>query len=165
MRRPLPARGRLFSALQLFAGHLLQHFIRKTVMPLYWTIDSKERLFTAVAEGQVTIDEAIALLDAMTGSGAIAYAKLLDGRAVTAAMSSDELLSLCARIRTLHENHKVGPLAVIGTPEQTVIYSRLLGALASADRPIKLFETSRRARNWLGEQMRCEAELLRTEQC
>jgi hypothetical protein len=133
-------------------------------MPLYWTIDSKERLFTAVAEGQVTVDDAMALLDAMTGSGAVAYAKLLDGRAVTTAMSGDDLLSVCARIRALHENHRVGPLAVIGTPEQTVVYSRLLGALASADRPIKLFETPRRAHNWLRERMRCDAELRRAEQ-
>ena len=33
-------------------------------MPLYWTIDSKARLFTGVAEGNVTLNDAIDLLEA-----------------------------------------------------------------------------------------------------
>jgi hypothetical protein len=34
-------------------------------MPLYWMIDSKERLFTGSGEGDVTFADAMALLDAL----------------------------------------------------------------------------------------------------
>lgn len=121
-------------------------------MPLYWTIDSKARLFTGVAEGDVTIGDAIALLEAMEGAKAMSYRKLFDGRDAASSMSPDELLSLCARIRSYHEGGMMGALALVATPEQTMIFARLLGALASAKRPIKVFETPRQARNWIEDQ-------------
>ena len=118
-------------------------------MPLYWTIDSKARLFTGIAEGNVSLNDAIDLLEAMAGAKAMSYRKLFDGRAAIASMSPDELLSLCARIRSYHDQGMMGALAIIATPEQTVVFARLLGALASAKRPIKVFENPRQARNWI----------------
>ena len=41
---------------------------------------------------------------------------------------------------------------MVGTPEQTVIFARLLGALASADRRMKVFTSLRQARHWLDKQ-------------
>jgi hypothetical protein len=61
-------------------------------MPLYWTIDSRERLFIGVGEGEVTIADAMLLLQR---KGAV-LRKLLDGRAVQSAMTSDELLEVSA---------------------------------------------------------------------
>ncbi|MBM3650528.1 MAG: hypothetical protein FJX11_22355 [Alphaproteobacteria bacterium] len=121
-------------------------------MPLHWIIDSKARLFTAVAEGGVSYSEATALLDPMAGANATTYRKLFDGRTGSSTMSPDELLTVCARIRSLHDNTKIGALAVVANAEQTVVYARLLGVLASAERPIKLFGTPRQARSWLDEQ-------------
>lgn len=121
-------------------------------MPLYWTIDSKARLFTGVAEGDVSLSDAIEFLEAMAGAKAMAYRKLFDGRAATPTMTPDEMLSLCARIREHHEQGLMGALALVATSEQTVAFARLLGALASADRPIKVFSTPRQARNWIEEQ-------------
>ena len=65
-------------------------------MPLYWTIDSKARLFTGVAEGEVTMGDAVDLMEAMAGAQAMSYRKLFDGRAATTSMSVEEMLSLCA---------------------------------------------------------------------
>lgn len=121
-------------------------------MPLYWTIDSKARLFTGVAEGDVTLSDAVDLLDAMAGAKAMSYRKLFDGRAATPRMTSDELLSICARIRSYHEQGMMGALALVATSEQTIVYARLLGALASAKRPIKVFDSPRQARNWIEDQ-------------
>jgi len=123
-------------------------------MPLYWTIDSKERLFTGVGEGEVTLADAMALLEALAGAKALSYRKLFDGRAVQSTMTGDELLALCAKIRAYHEEGPVGALALVGTAEQTVRFARLLGALAAADRPIKVFNSLRQARAWLGVQRR-----------
>ena len=121
-------------------------------MPLYWTIDSKERLFTGSGEGDVTFADAMALLDALAGAKALSYQKLFDGRAVQSSMTGEELLAVCARIRGYHEQGPVGALAIVCTPEQTVEFARLLGALASADRPIKMFPSPRQAHTWLGDQ-------------
>jgi hypothetical protein len=120
-------------------------------MPLYWTIDSKERLFTGFG---VTLDDAMALLDALTGARALSYRKLFDSRAAQSTLTGDELLAVCAKIRAYHDQAPVGALAMVGTHEQTVRFARLLGALASADRPIKVFTSLRQARTWLDLQKR-----------
>jgi hypothetical protein len=110
-------------------------------MPLYWTIDSKARLFTGVAEGSVCMSDAVELLEAMAGAKAMAYRKLFDGRAAVPTLTSDEMLSLCAKIRAYHEQGMMGALALVATPDQTMVFAGLLGALASAKRPIKVFTT------------------------
>ena len=121
-------------------------------MPLYWTIDSKQRVFTGVGEGEVTFDDAMSLLNAMAGAKALSYRKLFDGRAVHSAMTPDELLTVCAKIRSYHEQRPIGALAMVGTAQQTIVYARLLGALAAADRPMAVFTSMRKARAWLKEQ-------------
>jgi hypothetical protein len=121
-------------------------------MPLYWTIDSKERLFFGSGEGDVTLADAMALLDALAGAGALPYRKLFDGRAVQSAMSADDLLALSAKIRAYHGQGPVGALAIVGTDQQFDTFARLLGALAAADRPMKMFTNLRQARNWLNQQ-------------
>ena len=126
-------------------------------MPLYWTIDSKQRLFTGIAEGEVSFANAIALLEAMAGANALSYRKLFDGRAAVSTMSIDELLSVCARIRGYHSRGTMGALAVVCTPTQSWLFARLLGVLASARRPIKVFESPRQARNWIEDQERLPA--------
>jgi hypothetical protein len=122
------------------------------LMPLFWTIDSKARLFTGVAEGDVSMRDALDLLEAMAGAKAMSYRKLFDSRAAAPRLSSDELLSLCARIRSYHEQGMMGALAIVATAEQTTVFARLLGALASAERPIKVFDSPRQARNWIDYQ-------------
>jgi len=119
-------------------------------MPLYWMIDSKERLFIGSGEGDVTFADAMALLDALAGAKALSYRKLFDGRAIQSTMTGDEIL-VCARIRAYHGEASVGALAMVGTHEQTVKFARLLGALATADRPMKVFTSLRQARTWLDQ--------------
>jgi hypothetical protein len=121
---------------------------------LYWTIDSKQRLFTGSGEGEVTFADAMALLDALAGAKALSYRKLFDGRTVRSSMTGEELLAVCGRIRAYHEQGPVGALAIVCTPEQTVEFARLLGALAAADRPIKMFPNLQQGRAWLDLQRR-----------
>jgi hypothetical protein len=121
-------------------------------MSLYWKIDSKERLFTGRGDGDVTFADAMSLLDALAGAGALSYRKLFDGRAVQSSMTGEELLAVCARIRAYHDEGPVGALAIVGTDEQFDTFARLLGALAAADRPMKMFTSLRQARNWLDQQ-------------
>jgi hypothetical protein len=121
-------------------------------VPLFWTIDSKERLFTAAGEGEVSLADATSLLEVLAGARALSYRKLFDGRQVHSTMTDNELLTLCAKIRTYHEQGPVGALAIVATHDQSVTFARLLGALAAADRPIKVFTSARQARTWLDKE-------------
>ena len=93
--------------------------------------------------------DAVDLLEAMAGAKAMSYRKLFDARAAIPSLTPDELLSLCASIRSYHDRGMMGALAIVATAEQTVVFARLLGALASAKRPIRVFENPRQARNWI----------------
>lgn len=117
-------------------------------MPLYWTIDSKAELVTAVAEGEVTRADADAYLDAIEGGGAIAYRKLFDGSAGTLGMDQEELMALGARVRSYHQQ-PVGALALVMADAKQEAVGRILGILASADRPMRLFASAVTARRWL----------------
>lgn len=123
-------------------------------MPLYWIIDSRAELVSAVAEGDVPLSDAMAFLRALSGAKVTGYRKLFDGRNGTSSMSAQELLVVTAEIRSHHSMGKIGALAIIANPDQTEPFARVLGALAMADRPMKLFDSPTRARNWLDAQPR-----------
>lgn len=122
-------------------------------MPLYWIIDSRNELVTATAEGDVSLAEAMSFLRTLSGAKVTSYRKLFDGRAGTSSMTAQEMLVMTAEIRSHHGKGKVGALAIVANPEQTEPFARVLGALALADRPMRLFDSLTRARNWLDAQV------------
>ena len=120
-------------------------------MPLRWNIDRDAKLVTLVAEGEVSLADAAACLAAVEEASATPYRKLFDGRAGVTSMTDQELLMVSAGIRATHHG-KVGAMAVVARPEQTGDYGRLLGALAAANRPMKMFDDPAEAELWLKEQ-------------
>ena len=48
-------------------------------MPLYWIIDSRAGLVSAVAEGDVSLSDAMAFLRTLSGAKVVGYRKLFDG--------------------------------------------------------------------------------------
>ena len=117
-------------------------------MPLFWTIDSKKRWVELTAAGPVTRDDVSGYLEAVSGAGALGYRKLFDGRESTCSLSEEDLIAAGAEVRSYHDRG-VGPLAVVLTPEQTQPLARLLGILASARRPMRIFASPMTARRWL----------------
>ena len=117
-------------------------------MPLYWTIDSRQQLVVVTAEGDVTHADAEEYLDAVEGCGAVGYRKLYDGRAGNLAMSPDEMMAIGVKIRSQH-HRPVGALAIVLAHEQAELVARMLGILASADRPLKLFTSVEPAQRWI----------------
>lgn len=122
-------------------------------MPISWIIDSRTRTVELLAEGEVSFDQVREYLDAVAGAKALANGKFVDVRSATAAMTPEELMLPMTAFRRYHQQSPMGPLAVLATDEQSVTHARLLGALASADRPIKLFTSELRARRWLQRQI------------
>jgi hypothetical protein len=80
------------------------------------------------------------------------YRKLFDGREGTSSMSANEMLAICVKIRSYQQEGPMGAMAVIATAEQTVAFARVLGALAVAQRPIKVFDNPRPAQLWIEAQ-------------
>jgi DNA-binding IclR family transcriptional regulator len=117
-------------------------------MPLYWTIDSRQQFVVVTADGDVTHADAEAHLAAIEGCGAVAYRKLYDGRAGNFVMSHDEMMAIGAKIRNQH-HRPVGALAIVLPHDQHEPVARILGILASADRPLKLFTSVAPAQRWI----------------
>lgn len=120
-------------------------------MPLYWVIDSRERLMTAVAEGGVSTDEANAYLDAMAGAKASGYRRLFDGSEGEPLMDEQDIMGLAVRMRDMQQIGPTGPLAVVMPRARYEQFARMLGILAVPDRPIRFFSDPAAARAWLDE--------------
>lgn len=117
-------------------------------MPLYWLIDSRARLVTLTAEGKVMPPEMEDYLTAVKGAGAIGYRKIFDGTASDVAMSREDLLTLGARFRSLH-TEPTGALAIVLPRDKVERIEPILGVLAAAERPMRLFTTAAAARRWI----------------
>jgi hypothetical protein len=120
-------------------------------MPLYWVIDSRERLMTAVAEGTVRREDVDAYLDAMAGARAGSYRKLFDGARGEPQMSADDIMAVAVRMRGMQQLGQTGPLAIVMQRDKYDQFARLLGILAVPDRPMQFFSDAASARAWLDE--------------
>jgi hypothetical protein len=123
-----------------------------SVMPLHWNIDPDKKLVTAVAEGDVTRVEFDAFLDDMSRAGADTYRKLFDGGRGDTHMEAEDILALGARMRASHERGPVGPLAVVVPRDHVDTIGRVLGMLAAAERPMRVFRQVGPARKWISNQ-------------
>lgn len=128
-------------------------------MGLHWFIDSRKRLIVITAEGPVARADIDEMLDAVIGAKALGYCKLVDARAGRFALSAVDLLAIGARVRSLHASaSSVGAAAIVlpgGVPrddeseDAPTLVARLIGILASAKRPMRLFKSMLAARRWL----------------
>ena len=119
-------------------------------MPLYWTIDSRRRTVDVVAEGGVSIVDAMDFFDAIDGAGALSYKKLLNGTRGRAAMTPDEIQAIAVRLRAMRAGI-VGALAIVATDQQAALLGLVLGNSAG-DRPLQVFDDVKPARRWLEAQ-------------
>jgi hypothetical protein len=118
-------------------------------MPIHWTIDSQERLMTAVAEGEVRKDEGLAYLEAMSAARAGGYRRLFDGSRAQPLMDSAEIMELAARMRSIQQEGASGPLAVVMPANKYAQFARMLGVLSVPKRPMRFFASVTAARAWL----------------
>jgi hypothetical protein len=118
-------------------------------MPLHWTIDSKERLVVAVVDGEVARAEIQTYLDALVGAKALTYRKLFDASQGDTTMGPEEMMALGVMFRSFHARGEVGPLAIVVPDNKIELVSRVLGILAAADRPMRVFRETEPARRWI----------------
>jgi hypothetical protein len=120
-------------------------------MPLHWDISHSNQLMVVVAEGMITRQEVDRMLDEMIAERALGYRKLFDGAQGDTAMGPSEILDLGVRMRTLHQHGTMGPLAVVVPADKWGLVARVLGMLAAARRPMRVFPNVAKARRWLNK--------------
>ncbi len=119
-------------------------------MPLYWTVDSKDRLVTTVADGLVTRAEVENYIDTMNGAGTQSYRKLFDGSRGETEMTAEDMLAIGVMIRARHAGGgEHGALAIVIPADKADLVSRVLGILATANRPMRIFSAIEPARRWI----------------
>lgn len=119
-------------------------------MPLHWTINSRLRIFVATCDGNVDLAEVNVMLDAVVGANGLAYRKLFDATNGDTQMSAIDILSIGVRMRALQDGDREhGPLAIVVPDDRFAMISRLLGILAAARRPMRVFNDAEKARKWL----------------
>ena len=118
-------------------------------MPFHWKIDSAQRYVEVQAEGPVTVQECLDMFRAFADVKCLDYRKLYDVRKAVAAFTAEDIMTVAVAVREYHQQARMGPLAIVATSEQTVRFRQLLGALAVADRAMRLCATVGKARRWL----------------
>jgi hypothetical protein len=118
-----------------------------------WTIDHHQRTLVAECDGVVTLRELENYLAAVVEAGTASYRKLFDSSRATTSMTEEEIVMLGVRIRACHGGSVMGPLALVVASDQPQGLDRVFGALAAADRPIRIFRAVRAARRWLDTQV------------
>lgn len=121
-------------------------------MPLKWQIDHEARLVTMAADGEVTLEDGEAYLDAIVVADAMPYAKLVDLTNMATHVSDDEMMLLGARMRAYASVMKGGPLCFVVTRAEILDYTRRYINLAQADRPVNICKTLAEGKAWLAAQ-------------
>lgn len=120
-------------------------------MPLHWTVESRLKLIIIVAERDVTRSDVEGFLNFIRGADIGGWPKLIDARDAHLALTITEVNEVGVRLRTGHASRTVGPLAVVMPAEESPELARLLGFLAAAKRPMRLFQDYGRARKWIAQ--------------
>ena len=118
-----------------------------------WTIDPEDRMMVVLAEGEVTRPEVDAMLDAMQADDVLTYRKMFDGAKADTRMPADDLIALGVRMRAMHAQGGMGPLALVVPPDKEELLERVFGMLAVPNRPMRVFNDSVRARRWIRKQL------------
>jgi hypothetical protein len=118
-------------------------------MPLQWSINSGEQLIDITAKGNVTRADVDGLLDAVVGAKALGYRKIVDCTAGILAMNAEDIIAIAVRVRELHQSAVIGAAALVLPEEPMEPVNRLLGALAAANRPLRLFRSRQLAEDWI----------------
>lgn len=121
-------------------------------MPLVWKLDPANSLVVAVANGDVTRLEVERYLDVLVENQALAYRKVFDVHKGETSMTADDILPLGVRMRSLHELGPMGPLAVILPVGRGKRLHRALGMVATAKRPMRVFENPLLGYRWIAKQ-------------
>jgi hypothetical protein len=122
-------------------------------MPLTYRRDDARRMVTVTAVGEITLTEAIEMLDRRVIDGTWSYSLLYDGRQRTGTMDAQEVRILVELTRSLSNRHgPSGPMALVRDDSSGFGMGRMFGILTEEINPrVGVFRTTEEAERWLDE--------------
>lgn len=118
-------------------------------MALHSIVFPSQRFVTVSAEGEVTRADIEAYLSEIERLNAIGWQKLLDFRNARIALTEEDILQIGVRLRHADAEGAVGALAVVMPLSEPERLMRLLGFLAAAKRPMRIFKAIAPAQRWI----------------
>lgn len=118
-------------------------------MPLSWNLDPTQHFVLVSAEGEITRADIEAYLSEIERLGAVGWRKLVDLSNARPALTEEDVLTIGLRFRQADEAGDVGALAVVMPKSDPERVMRLLGFLAAAKRPMRLFKAIEPAQRWI----------------
>ena len=120
-------------------------------MPLTYRRDDTRRLVTVIAVGDITLTEAIEMLDRRVMDGTWSYSLLYDGRQRSGTMDAQEVRILVELTRSLSNRHgPSGPMALVREDAGGFGMSRMFGILSEDLRArVAVFRSIEEAEQWL----------------
>ena len=120
-------------------------------MPLTYRRDDARRMVTVTAVGEITLTEAIEMLDRRVMDGTWSYSLLYDGRQRTGTMDAQEVRILVELTRSLSNRHgPSGPMALVREDTGGYGMLRMFGSLTEDINPrVAVFRTIEEAEQWL----------------
>jgi hypothetical protein len=120
-------------------------------MKLTWTISHDEKLVVVHIRGQLEPEELRSLFEAMTAEGALPYRKLVDVSfaPLTIGIAGLKRMSELAAV-AMHDVQR-GPVAFVASSEVAHEMIRIFDYKLSIDRPLRIFNDTRSAMQWLDE--------------
>jgi hypothetical protein len=120
-------------------------------MPIRFTIDHEKRFVHACAEGEATLKDVEAFLDAVIIENALPYRKLFDGRTAIPIYVQDDMMLLGARASAYASLERRGPVAFLPNPRHAELAGRFIN-LGKSGRAARIFYEEDEARLWLEAQ-------------
>ncbi len=118
-------------------------------MSIHWIVESRRKLVTVVAEGDVGKADVEAYLAMVDGANLLEWRTLFDARRCRPVLAQQDVNDLGVRIRAAAVAREVGPFAFVIPEMETPELLRLLGFFAAAKRPMRVFQEIAPARKWI----------------
>lgn len=118
-------------------------------MPLHWTVESLFKMITVVADGDVGRGDLQTYFEMVSGANIVGWRKLFDARAARLVFTSQDVNELGVWLRAADAVQMVGALAFVMPEIETPELMRLLGFLAAAKRPMRIFHQRAPAQKWI----------------
>lgn len=123
-------------------------------MAFDWVIDSRKKLIIVNGEGEFTFTEVWDYLAAVAGANALSYRQLFDLSQAFTQLTPGEAMELGVHMQMQQSQSVAGPVAVVMPQRQSDPVARLLGIMATAERPMRLFNEFEPAQQWIDSLVR-----------
>ncbi len=120
-------------------------------MPITYEVDQKSERVRVVGNGDIRIEDLVALLSELAEKRYLTCTQLFDARRVTLVLSAEEIRRLVALTARLREEHGQARTAFIAESDVTFGLARMYATLAAdSDGGFMVYRTMQDGAAWLG---------------